>query len=57
MFRTKWFRDNDCTTQRKAILTELKELEEDLSPSSEIITSTESITTDYIAFVIYDKLK
>lgn len=57
MFRTKWFRDNDCTTQRKAFLTELKELEDELSPSSEIITSTESITTDYVAFVIYDKLK
>ncbi|KKN37083.1 hypothetical protein LCGC14_0767130 [marine sediment metagenome] len=56
MFRTKWFRDNDCTAQRKTFLTELKELEEELSPSSEVITSTESITAAYVAFTIYDKL-
>jgi len=37
-------------------LTELKELEE-LAPSSEIITATESITSGYVAFAIYDKLE
>ena len=56
-FRTKWFRDNDGTSQRKAFITELKELEEEISPSSETITATESITTDYVAFAIYDKLE
>lgn len=55
MFRTKWFRDNDYTSQRKIFLTELKELEEELSPSSETITATGSITIDYVAFAIYDK--
>jgi len=57
MFRTKWFRDNDCIAQRKSFFTELKELEDELAPSSEIIAGTESITTDYVAFAIYDKLE
>ncbi len=53
-FRTKWFRDNDYFSQKSIFLKELIELKDELSPSSEIITLTDSIMTDYIAFVIYD---